>query len=477
MKRKIEDYKNKLVAIFCSSIEEWNKINDLLGKKGLTRDYGDISAPDNTFVDCIHINGIGTASKKYYEQLIYVIYPASDFLEDDILKKCKKLYFPGTKFMTMATIPKLEIIKGIVRWSSLGNWIVDDNDFVIYEKYSNKFAEIVESKFEIGKWYKYNNKDNHYYKPSESKIIGSCVQTSEQIHTGVYKNTTNTWSSKDETKLADLSEIQEFLPEGHADKIKTEVIPEYVEYIDTKYKGKIVKVEEWTNHSFCCIRFENGQREQPFKDLVKLSTKKAYEAQNKPKQLNVKDLIKGEIYVFDISSIKNFISKFDHIDSYSYYDSCFIQKDEFDNDPGSANISGISNIRLATIEEKKWLNTCISQDKFIPKEDLHLYDDSGLLIKKEKSLEKQVEEGLNKSFQYPLIPKETFFTKTDKLIINGLLDRIGQPFKNNINSEDIYITPIIKKETKIQTITIESTTDLNLNLTKIKSKQIQTIKI
>ena len=43
--------------------------------------------------------------------------------------------------------------------------------------------------------------------------------------------------------------------------------------------------------------------------------------------------------------------------------------------------------------------------------------------------------------------------------------------------EEIYIAPIIKKETKIQTITIESTTDLNLNLTKIKSKQIQTIKI
>ena len=29
MKRKIEDYENKLVAIFCSSIEEWDKIKSI----------------------------------------------------------------------------------------------------------------------------------------------------------------------------------------------------------------------------------------------------------------------------------------------------------------------------------------------------------------------------------------------------------------------------------------------------------------
>jgi len=394
-----------------------------------------------------------------------------------------------------------------------------------------------------------------------------------------------------------------------------EDIPEYVEYIDTKYKGQIVKVEEWTNHNFCCIRFENGQREQPFKHLVKLSTKEAYEAQNKPKQLTVDDLIKDEIYVFDISSIKNFISKFDHIDSYSYYDSCFIQKDEFDNDPGSANISDISNIRLATIEEKKWLNTCITQDKFIPKEDLHLYDESGLLIKKEeamfkkndyivvlyndnslnswtnqcfkqledlyylkvvknlngntdgwsvinfknqskwryassaeileyerigkpfdvttlikkeKSLVKQVQEGLKLKDRWvkcvkecgwntinvgeyiqilennSLVPYVEWKDNKEKYCID--LDRIDkaefelmpegfspnekewihnqypltpiESFQPSIyDLKDIHIPSITKKTKKLQTITIESPIHLELNLTKIKSKQIQTIKI
>lgn len=284
MKRKIEDYKKQKIAIYCSSKEEWDKIDNLFGKKGLTRDYGDINNPDNMFVDCIHINRMGTASKECYEQKGYIVYPASDFLE-------------------------------------------------------------------------------------------------------------------------------------------TEIIPEYVEYIDTKYKGQIVKVEEWTSHSFCCIRFENGQREQPFKHLVKSSTKDAYEAQNKPKQLTVDDLIKDEIYVFDINKNKDFISKFDCIESDNYYDCCFIHKNEFENDPDSLTISEIRNIRLATIEEKKWLNTCITQDKFIPKEDLHLYDESGLLIKKE----------------------EAMFKKNDYIVVlyndNSLNSWTNQCFKQ---LEDLYYLKVVK---------------------------------
>lgn len=62
-------------------------------------------------------------------------------------------------------------------------------------------------------------------------------------------------------------------------KIKEE-IPEYVEYIDTKYKGKIVKIEDWKCGSYCKVLFADGKKEQPFKHLVKPSTKEAYEAQN-----------------------------------------------------------------------------------------------------------------------------------------------------------------------------------------------------
>jgi ribosomal protein S8 len=84
--KQIKDYINKQVAIYCSSREEWDKINKLCGYKGLTREYGAISDPDNKFVDCIHINGKGTACKTHYEKESYIVYPASDFLEEWIPK-------------------------------------------------------------------------------------------------------------------------------------------------------------------------------------------------------------------------------------------------------------------------------------------------------------------------------------------------------------------------------------------------------
>lgn len=77
------------------------------------------------------------------------------------------------------------------------------------------------------------------------------------------------------------------LPEQYDEALKAasevdEEIPEYVEFIDTAHKGKIVKVVEWTPHVYCRVRFFNGDKSEPFKYLVKPSTKEAYDAQNRP---------------------------------------------------------------------------------------------------------------------------------------------------------------------------------------------------
>lgn len=200
--------------------------------------------------------------------------------EQDILEQCNKKYPIGTKYKCPNSNTITEV-KGKFFKGSTGNKFTDGYGGYVY--YEGKFAEIVEeeSKFEEGKWYKYSDKDNHYYKPSELGIIGKSVKTSEEIHTGVYKNTDNIWSSKDETELADLSEIQQYLPEGHPDKIK--IIPEYVEYIktgDSSWKlGKIYKVNEDGT-----VTFESGgnPRDKHYTidtRIFKPSTKEAYEAQ------------------------------------------------------------------------------------------------------------------------------------------------------------------------------------------------------
>jgi len=79
-----------------------------------------------------------------------------------------------------------------------------------------------------------------------------------------------------------------------------EVFPKYVEYIDTKYKGIIVKVEDWCCGSYCKVVFYNGNKEQPFKHLVKTSTKEAYDLQNlKQQPLTPEECYNTEIEVGD----------------------------------------------------------------------------------------------------------------------------------------------------------------------------------
>ena len=78
------------------------------------------------------------------------------------------------------------------------------------------------------------------------------------------------------------------------------IIPEYVEYVNTLYKGTIVKVEDWCCGSYCKVIFYNGNKEQPFKHLVKTSTKSAYELQNlKQQPLTPEQCYNTEIEVGD----------------------------------------------------------------------------------------------------------------------------------------------------------------------------------
>ena len=167
----------------------------------------------------------------------------------------------------------------------------------------SEYFEIVEeskSKFEVGKWYKYNNYIGKFAGEKDGLFT-----VSEYIHNNKFndvKDYHNKWGKIDDYQkilLEDLSEIQEWLPDGHVDKIKTEVIPEYVECIkgtntdNYNHLGKIYKVEYYNPYTGE-IKILGKQISSIFfgeKSLVdinrtdyKPSTKEAYEAQNKPKQ-------------------------------------------------------------------------------------------------------------------------------------------------------------------------------------------------
>ena len=86
MKRKIEDYKNQKVAIYCSTQEKWDKIIDLFPLNKNVKKFHWQGSVNNGKSDTINISGNGWSLKKHFEDKGYTIYPASDFLEEKPFK-------------------------------------------------------------------------------------------------------------------------------------------------------------------------------------------------------------------------------------------------------------------------------------------------------------------------------------------------------------------------------------------------------
>ena len=303
MKRKIEDYKDKKVAIHCSSKEEWDKIVDLFDKPSVRKMcWGDVVNEGKS--DTICITGRGWSPKEYYIKYCCTIYPASDFLEED-KSISKEDLVEGEIYLYddrhIAIYPKggnVHLNPNSFTPEKEWMWNLDIKNTTPEQKHwlnecikADKFIpydEAMKSFFELP--YKFNIGDKIKAKP------GGYYISSPQHFAESHKKQFPSSESRISGKITERTQAQGFnwykcgydgnwITEEGVELVK-EDIPEYIEYIDTKYKGQIVKVEEWTNHSFCCIRFENGQREQPFKNLVKPSTKEAFDLQNKLKTIS-----------------------------------------------------------------------------------------------------------------------------------------------------------------------------------------------
>ena len=93
---------------------------------------------------------------------------------------------------------------------------------------SVKPVEVTKSKFEVGKWYKYaaHTTNVWYIKYQKTDSNGIFIASEYIDNKRIYKNNLNNFTcGKADSKkvlLTDLSEIQQYLPEGHPDKIVTE---------------------------------------------------------------------------------------------------------------------------------------------------------------------------------------------------------------------------------------------------------------
>lgn len=138
-----------------------------------------------------------------------------------------------------------------------------------------------------GKWYKWFWKINEKTTYGKVSIMSSdSFNVSEGIQNNIYSKVNGYFfeACTNIELLTDLSEIQQYLPNDHPDKISP--IPEYVECIasvngnqDPKV-GKIIKAAGDGHLPGICL-----YNSITYKTCFRPSTKEAYEAQNKPKSL------------------------------------------------------------------------------------------------------------------------------------------------------------------------------------------------
>lgn len=92
-----------------------------------------------------------------------------------------------------------------------------------FEKFYERYPKPTISKFEVGKWY--TDKawvPRSFCKATESKSgFSNRIYYSEFIRNGEHIVKSDWWCCDEHITLASLEEIQEYLPEGHPDKIKT----------------------------------------------------------------------------------------------------------------------------------------------------------------------------------------------------------------------------------------------------------------
>ena len=152
--------------------------------------------------------------------------------------------------------------------------------------------------------------------------------------------------------------------------------------------------------------------------------------------LGVEDLVKGAIYCSLMSdkpqweSLHLYHGNGENMFKYRLYiHSSYKGNDKFDKSDWGKCTS--NQYRLATSLEKKWLKTCIKQDKFIEQSELDKYDDEGNLMESEEypeyyeCIKPELWKNTIKSNNGNLIFSGNFITKTGNTIEHEHLHQYG----------------------------------------------------
>lgn len=163
----------------------------------------------NYFINCI--------------KFIYV--PEKTFNKKELLEEAKRRYPVGT-IIKLANGNITDVKENLYFDTSCLNVIWNDGYGMIYD--NGKWAEIISEpeekveeipQFEVGKWYKYNEWYLKYSHTRDDIFIASEYISYDKKYVSNLNNFTCGFADNDKVLITDLSEIQQYLPDGHPDKV------------------------------------------------------------------------------------------------------------------------------------------------------------------------------------------------------------------------------------------------------------------
>jgi hypothetical protein len=235
--------------------------------------------------------------------------------------------------------------------------------------------EEIQPQFEVGKYYSFNwvGFNNLFIVAKVSGVDNNNIIVSFNNREGKYYQTDGFfYSDMANIKELSLENVQQYLPDGHEDKIKKDVdefkAGDYVVVLDDdkskcatlNYCYKITKVEN--NYNYAPLYAIGKERKLRYATPEEIAE---YNRLGKPfdvTTLNNK-LIEGEYY-YHLEARNILIWGKNGTAPYYFTD----YSTGFSKNGGNFT-NQINKYRLATPEEKQWLDACIEQNKFIPKDE------------------------------------------------------------------------------------------------------------
>lgn len=358
---------NTNVAVHCTTQEQWDFVLSKFNPKNISKELYSIYNTKSILIcrgENLGCYGSVGANSCYYKIISFEEWCKENnyTMEEEVLVFGK--YHIGDIVVSLTDVNKYrktgDIFKILPKSSKTALYYLYDTNSMDsddwraateeeIQAFKNGITNINDMKptFEVGKWYKYNGWYIKYLKHSDS---GAWISSEEIDCDCKYRKTNNPYGGKnvDSNKilLTDLSEIQQYLPDGHPDKIVKPNELTLEQWIkNTKSLNlNIYELEDYINNDDTCPDYIYKQFEKLYPkeydegaDSIAQILYDEWSTEKQAKPDNNSETFKAGDWIVITKSEHNWASGTDFMDKYNCK---IVQLTSVDNNGDSARFNG-----------------------------------------------------------------------------------------------------------------------------------------